>query len=55
MMSQSYLGLPPQKAIVGIKFLAYFANHVDMKNVVKCWKEFLLNCITQETYKLHIV
>ena len=34
-----------QKAIMRFQFIAYFCNplahHVDLKNIVKCWKNFL--------------
>ena len=40
----------PQKAIVGIRFLAYFYScQVGMKNAVKYWKDFLLYFTTLET------
>ena len=37
----------PQKAIVGIKFLAYFA--LSSRHAVKYWKDFLLYFTTLET------
>ena len=44
----------PQKAIMGIKFLAYFCSlspcQVGMKNAVKYWKDFLLYFTILETY-----
>ena len=43
----------PQKATVRIQFLLYFWNpgldQVEMKNVVKCWKDFLSYFTTLET------
>ena len=40
-----------QKAIVRIQFISYFWNQVEMKNVVKCWKDFLSYFTTLETYR----
>jgi hypothetical protein len=40
----------PEKAIVGIKFLAYFCSPLGMKNAVKYWKDFLLYFTTLKTY-----
>ena len=41
--------------MVFLKIFLQFIHQVDMKNVVKCWKDFLSYFTTLETYRAYLI